>query len=318
MTCHHSSHHFYVRTNAMKHNKAFTLIELLVVIAIIAILAAILFPVFAQAKASAKRTADLSNLKQLGTSMHLYASDYDDALGDVVVYGPETETYILAARMQPYVKSRDIWKAPTSPYKQGSVQRKLQDNTFGQYMKNPNDVCIGLGTSTAGASNYYNDIYPATDYMINPEAWSYLSGGCPTGGATGGYSHPGPNLVSGSNGPGNMSGVAWQMTSTAKAVLLIDGPTDSSWWPGASTVSFWGASYKGLSGEGSNAVFFDSHAKFYKQAALQPAGQTLNGGSWAANPALHPGHLGAYNTSTANSGTMWFFWGTSNAAPSYQ
>ncbi|HTQ10747.1 MAG TPA: prepilin-type N-terminal cleavage/methylation domain-containing protein [Fimbriimonadaceae bacterium] len=60
--------------------KAFTLIELLVVIAIIAILAAILFPVFAQAKAAAKKTADLSNLKQLGTATLMYLQDYDDVL----------------------------------------------------------------------------------------------------------------------------------------------------------------------------------------------------------------------------------------------
>ncbi len=58
--------------------KAFTLIELLVVIAIIAILAAILFPVFAQAKTAAKKTADLSNLKQMGTASMIYASDNDD------------------------------------------------------------------------------------------------------------------------------------------------------------------------------------------------------------------------------------------------
>ncbi len=57
--------------------KAFTLIELLVVIAIIAILAAILFPVFAQAKAAAKGTACLSNMKQLGTSFQMYLSDAD-------------------------------------------------------------------------------------------------------------------------------------------------------------------------------------------------------------------------------------------------
>jgi prepilin-type N-terminal cleavage/methylation domain-containing protein/prepilin-type processing-associated H-X9-DG protein len=62
----------------MKIRQAFTLIELLVVIAIIAILAAILFPVFAQAKASAKMTADLSNAKQISLGVLMYAADFDD------------------------------------------------------------------------------------------------------------------------------------------------------------------------------------------------------------------------------------------------
>ncbi len=64
--------------NNRMNRSAFTLIELLVVIAIIAILAAILFPVFAQAREKARQTACLSNVKQIGTAMMMYVQDYDE------------------------------------------------------------------------------------------------------------------------------------------------------------------------------------------------------------------------------------------------
>jgi len=61
----------------MRNGKGFTLIELLVVIAIVGILAAIIFPIFGSVKENGRRTTCLSNLKQLGTGMNLYAGDWD-------------------------------------------------------------------------------------------------------------------------------------------------------------------------------------------------------------------------------------------------
>src|SRR6266536_4639298 len=65
---------------APPRRSGFTLIELLVVIAIIAILAALLFPVFARAREQARKTTCLSNLKQIGAGMLMYAQDYDETL----------------------------------------------------------------------------------------------------------------------------------------------------------------------------------------------------------------------------------------------
>src|SRR5438132_9355149 len=83
-TCATSSSHFSTREGFMKATgktqRAFTLIELLVVIAIIAILAAILFPVFAQARASARAISCVSNTRQTATAVLMYAQDYDETL----------------------------------------------------------------------------------------------------------------------------------------------------------------------------------------------------------------------------------------------
>lgn len=285
-----------------RSKNAFTLIELLVVIAIIAILAAILFPVFAQAKAAAKKAVTLSNLKQIGTSVYIYTNDYDDQLGDCPVYNEQTETYVLAVRLNPYIKSNAIWTNAQSPYKVGATQHGVVDfaNYLGAevYMKAPNDPCVGVGNSiypensgyayddTNNASNYYSDIYPPVDFTLNGDMWGYQSGGCMGGGLTNGYTHPGPNISSSVEGAGqNGTGQAPpSFTSVSKAVLMLDGPSDNSWSDATGNLSlgaaFWGANYQGLSGQGSNALFFDSHAKFYNQSALQPQGWNAHDDSW--------------------------------------
>ncbi len=97
----------------------FTLIELLVVIAIIAILAAILFPVFAQAREKARQTSCLSNQKQLGTAMMMYIQDYDETMIPYSVVVPlppstATRTDYWSVLLDPYVKQRQAWYCPSS------------------------------------------------------------------------------------------------------------------------------------------------------------------------------------------------------------
>jgi prepilin-type N-terminal cleavage/methylation domain-containing protein/prepilin-type processing-associated H-X9-DG protein len=106
---------------------AFTLIELLVVIAIIAILAAILFPVFAQAKEAAKKTACLSNTKQNATATLMYTGDYDQSF-PMVAYmangdgrigpctqNPGNQVYAMFDAIMPYTRNRDIFLCPSDP-----------------------------------------------------------------------------------------------------------------------------------------------------------------------------------------------------------
>ncbi|MFN3682785.1 MAG: prepilin-type N-terminal cleavage/methylation domain-containing protein, partial [Fimbriimonadaceae bacterium] len=131
----------------MVHRKArvgFTLIELLVVIAIIAILAAILFPVFAQAKASAKSSACLSNLKQIGTAVHMYAADYDDRTvltdHEPTSWDRPTWAYLLL----PYTKNRDINWDPARSIPQG-------EQVYGYYW----DVVPTIAINDGGFSGYW-------------------------------------------------------------------------------------------------------------------------------------------------------------------
>lgn len=310
-----------------RRNAAFTLIELLVVIAIIAILAAILFPVFAQAKAAAKKTSDLSNIKQTTLAVLMYTNDYEDK----IPHYNWPEGYIFAARIQPYIKNRGIMRNPAVSAAMGTQQRKQHDNGVADYMRNPSSPCVGLGVSTAGASKYYNDIYPPLDYEINPTLFSYVDpvAGTPCG-IVNDWHHPGTDATSGgTTGTGNVGvgpGYPMSFTSIAKVGLIIDFPGNGLQWPGGSGLNFWGIK-AGIFNDGSNVGHLDGHAKYYKGTQLFPnmngSGQliytdTWNGGEGLSNPWEGTVGWAAGAPHPEQNGKAWIWWGTNYANPANQ
>ena len=138
-----------------RRKAGFTLIELLVVIAIIAILAAILFPVFARARENARRTSCLSNLKQWGLAVMQYTQDYDETLP-----GHYKDPNPWTVFMQPYVRSTQIYTCPSgTPY---------SDAFFPSY--GYNSVYLGgYSTVTLAAIN------TASETVMMGDTWAHLA-----------------------------------------------------------------------------------------------------------------------------------------------
>jgi prepilin-type N-terminal cleavage/methylation domain-containing protein/prepilin-type processing-associated H-X9-DG protein len=119
-----------------KNRKGFTLIELLVVIAIIAILAAILFPVFARARENARRASCASNMKQIGLGIMQYTQDYDERMPNWLVFEAGTPNLAIpwSFNIQPYVKSTQLFSCPSNPDKAtgyGGLRRNYAANFNG-------------------------------------------------------------------------------------------------------------------------------------------------------------------------------------------
>jgi prepilin-type N-terminal cleavage/methylation domain-containing protein/prepilin-type processing-associated H-X9-DG protein len=133
----------------MKRNYAFTLIELLVVIAIIAILAAILFPVFAQAKAAAKRTSELSDFKQISLATLIYNNDFDDEFVTTAIFDFSSNTDFWAYRIQPYTKNVGIIQSPldtiakTYPFSWAGPGISLASNSLAAVPKSADGTVTG-------------------------------------------------------------------------------------------------------------------------------------------------------------------------------
>jgi prepilin-type N-terminal cleavage/methylation domain-containing protein/prepilin-type processing-associated H-X9-DG protein len=158
----------------------FTLIELLVVIAIIAILAAILFPVFARARESARTSACNSNVRQLGLAAHMYAQDYDEILpfDHYACNSPSPSHSMLISQILPYIKNSQIFFCP-SAQKMGLADIVGSDGNFnsgnvGYYYYSWDSVpstCPAMGTSTWLCRTFLPNSIGWTTSRIMDESW---------------------------------------------------------------------------------------------------------------------------------------------------
>jgi len=119
-----------------KSSRGFTLIELLVVIAIIAILAAILFPVFARARENARRASCMSNLKQINLGILQYTQDYDEKYPLYVFQPPGGPNVGWGEIVQPYLKSNQILQCPSDSGSSDSSLAPGVDTEFTDYAYN--------------------------------------------------------------------------------------------------------------------------------------------------------------------------------------
>ena len=238
--------------------KAFTLIELLVVIAIIAILAAILFPVFASAKLAAKKTNDLSHMKQLALANLMYTADTDGAFlpyaysPNVEDDGPEWPDLL-----QPYTKNQGIFSDPSN-------QQQVYFST--NYWK-PG----GTSLNDTNASHFYRVTYTYNDFIAHSDDFFYT-------GSVGNESKvqaPAETVLFGPS-PNWFSTATCRINgNTVDLVWDVDNPTDGWAWG----YELWGTFPAAGYNSGANFSFTDGHSKYEKmtQGPDPSQGASTNG-----------------------------------------
>ena len=185
--------------------RGFTLIELLVVIAIIAILAAILFPVFAKAREKARQTMCLSNLKQISMGWVMYATDYDGKMPGFTTCGTGPGCSYLNAKVVPYLSNKNVFNCPSAPRTQYAIDSYGNTHYGAMYdltgvrkcmiMASPMGLddfpsvsnTILLAESRYFYDPYWNDYGMGVDLIPVSGPWGYLRLGVHNGGSNFGF-----------------------------------------------------------------------------------------------------------------------------------
>ncbi|MDW8322433.1 MAG: DUF1559 domain-containing protein [Armatimonadota bacterium] len=242
----------------MRKSTAFTLIELLVVIAIIAILAAILFPVFAQARERARAASCISNMKQLGLAVRMYNQDYDETYSGAYIYhgawGDCNVCMWYPSLLMPYIKNSQLKNCPSVRQFTGWAAPATMD------------VPGACGWSGNVGRYYFGYAWNHIGYWI-----------CTTG-----------SWEPSSTRIGFQLGLPEaRVEEPAGTILLVDGiwlevwadctadpiwNHQNSWW-GSSVIA---ADYRHF--DGFNAAHGDGHAKFYRKASTRWGQWTVRAG----------------------------------------
>jgi prepilin-type N-terminal cleavage/methylation domain-containing protein len=240
--------------------RAFTLIELLVVIAIIAILAAILFPVFAQAKEAAKQTACLSNTKQIAIGQLLYSNDADDSIipDDTQINSAALADQVKGSwinTIQPYLKNTNLLFCPS--FSESNLKKAMDDAAC--------DSTDGSGKPGSG------------DYTLLPKDGKYMSTygiarratyyDCPSSSEStpyANYAGSGWNYPYDSSAPTFITQNLSAVVETARTANIGDAFTAINQAGTAVVTKFGCESQYRHKGDGGSFSFLDGHSKYLK------------------------------------------------------
>jgi prepilin-type N-terminal cleavage/methylation domain-containing protein/prepilin-type processing-associated H-X9-DG protein len=237
----------------MDRKRGFTLIELLVVIAIIAILAAILFPVFAQAREKARQTGCASNTKNMSLAVMMYSQDYDEVFPLYFQPQPGGDNWYWHVQLQPYIKNWELFRCPSCRDSEGNAAWLGTCKVHNPFVPNPLPWTVGpggYGWNACYIGSGYIDLFTRTS------GWLGVSSAQVT--------QPAETIM-----------IA-EITKISNPGGVYPPPGGLGMGNGAGTgCSLQGNKWNNFASrhnEGNNNVFFDGHVKWYKtsQVAQRP------------------------------------------------